>query len=800
MLSAIGRKTITDLTRRRARAVSAIATLAIAIASVGIFALPPLADRGMRHEVATTRLADLTVSMRPLVLGPGRLAALERLPNVQAVEPRSWFATRIYVGDRREDAAIIGVRDFSHQEADVVSVPSGSAPGDGAVLTEAQNGRRGRYRAHAGDVARVIAADGSVARLRVSGEGRNLDAGQDVIFDGTIVLYATPRTVAALSGEPGYSSLAFRLRDTSPAAAERTLAIVRRRLEADPGFRGFTELPEVRAAGDWPGKAELGRFSDLLYVFTVLALLTALVLISSTMTALVGEQMREIGVMKAIGGRRRQIAGIYFRTALVLGALGTIPGVPLGILLANALVRFFCSQFFAVEIGVGVDARVVLVSVAIGLLAPPLAAIPAIRRGVRVSAREAIEATGSELGGRGALDRVLRHVGALPRSAQIGLRSLGRRKRRSFATVLQIGFALATLLAVMGLAAAADSATRGAWDEHGEDIAVWSSSGRPLAVSSGSVIRAVPGVDAVEPVLKNEVRIGDRDAFLWGLEHQTTFHHNVIDGRWYTAAEERGRVGVAVIERDLARRAGIAVGDRVRLTTAAGPAELRVVGIAANLQENGTVLFVPITTMRRLIGAADGYDFSIGTTSSDDGAIDRTATRVEDALTAHGYQPATELTYASRADEVARNRTLTTTITVLGFLIVAITMVGLAGSITMSVLERRREIGVLRSIGARARRRAPHLRHRGARPRPARLDRGRAARLRPGPPAHLAGEGVAPHRDRAGLPAVEPAAGPRRHGRPHAPGDPPASATRRAPAPGRGPPLRLTLPGAAARA
>jgi len=42
-----------------------------------------------------------------------------------------------------------------------------------------------------------------------------------------------------------------------------------------------------------------------LYVITLLALLSALVLISNTMTALVAEQTSEIGIMKAVGGRRR---------------------------------------------------------------------------------------------------------------------------------------------------------------------------------------------------------------------------------------------------------------------------------------------------------------------------------------------------------------------------------------------------------------------------------------------------------------------------------------------------------------
>ena len=59
--------------------------------------------------------------------------------------------------------------------------------------------------------------------------------------------------------------------------------------------------------------------------------------------------------MKAIGARRRQIAGIYVRTALLLGALGTVVGSVLGIVLANLLVGFFGREFFAIEPGVGVD-------------------------------------------------------------------------------------------------------------------------------------------------------------------------------------------------------------------------------------------------------------------------------------------------------------------------------------------------------------------------------------------------------------------------------------------------------------
>ena len=83
--------------------------------------------------------------------------------------------------------------------------------------------------------------------------------------------------------------------------------------------------------------------------------------------------------------------------------------------------------------------------------------------------------------------------------------------------------------------------------------------------------------------------------------------------------------------------------------------------------------------------------------------VDRTTTLLEDRLAALGFETTSEVTYIAERDEVAANRSLTTSIAVLGFVIVAMSMVGLANAITTNVLERTREIGILRSIGARAR-------------------------------------------------------------------------------------------------
>lgn len=703
-LSAIARKSVSDLRRRRARTVLVVAALALAVASIGLFAVPALMSRAMNSEIAANKLADVTLTVRPLPLTASQLHALARLPNVLAFEPRTTFSTRVFVGARRQKAFLIGEASFKHQTVDAVTVTAGSAPGPGAILSDVQNASHGGGVGGAGASVRLIAGDGKVASLPISGQARNLTGAQIVARDGFVTLYATASTVAALSGTPGYTRLAFRLRDTSTAEAHHTVTEVRRYLRTVPGFTGFTDLPEIRARGDWPGKSMFNQIASLFSAVTLLALLGALVLLSSTMSTLIGEQVQEIAQMKAIGASRRQIRAVYLRTTALLGALGALVGSLLGIPLAWAITSYFATSFFAISAPFSVDVPIVIASIGLGLIGPPLAALPAIRRAARLPLAETLQATGSVAGGEGTLDRLLRGARFLPRTAQIGLRGVTRRRRRTAATVFQVGVAVATMLALMSLGTAVTNTTEASWNSYRWDIAAGSVLGGALPPGTQALIASVPGVARVQPQLRNFVKLGGKDAQVWALPDRPLYSFHLATGRLLGPADTRSRAHVVVVEQNIARVTGTHLGQQLELSTASGPARFKVVGIVSDQQDNGTDVFIPLSTMQSVLhtpGAVNTY--WIQTTSSNHNLIDRTNTRLEDTFAAHGLQMNTQVEYVGAADNVAANRAITTLITVLGLLIVAISLVGLVNTITMTVLERTREIGILRCIGSRAR-------------------------------------------------------------------------------------------------
>jgi putative ABC transport system permease protein len=204
-------------------------------------------------------------------------------------------------------------------------------------------------------------------------------------------------------------------------------------------------------------------------------------------------------------------------------------------------------------------------------------------------------------------------------------------------------------------------------------------------------------------VVLNSIKVGGDDAYIQGLPDAPLMTTATSRGRWYSASEARAGARVAVIGRALGETQGKGVGDKVTVTTASGPATFRVVGISDVQFMNGQFLTTPLTTLHGVLHTSNANVLWVQTTSPDHGLVDRTTTRIEDLLTANGNQPNTEIRYVGMRDNVAQNRSMTTGITVLGLLIVGISLVGLVNAITMGVLERTREIGMLRCVGARAR-------------------------------------------------------------------------------------------------
>jgi putative ABC transport system permease protein len=697
-VSALGRKPWRDLRRRPTRAIFTTVTIGFAVAGLWIFAMPTLMDRAMTDRIAEDRLHDVQLSTSDVVLDAGDLAALRAVPGVRALDARTVYGTTLQVGGRRDDVYLVGVADWGRQPVNAIVVDAGTAPRGRAAITDRMNSRTGRYSGAIGARARVADRHGRPHPLTVSGRGDTMMFSQ-VVAEERAVLYAPQATVNDLAGAAGVNSIELRV--VNPARAAEVASAVRNRLlEREPSVT-FTDLADVRTGG-WPGQETFDNFAALLYIGALLAMISALVLISNTMTTMVAEQTREVAIMKAIGGHRRQIRRTFMRAALGLGAVGTLLGIALGIPFANLALGFIGDRFFGIDPGWGVPVSAVVVSLVVGMGVTTLAALPALHRATRTSVRSGLEA-GMSPGAAGRLDRLLRRI-RMPRPTQIGLRNVTRRRTRSLATTLQVALAVSVALGFLALGVTVADETARVWDTMQWDMIVSQRANTALDDEAARLIEATDGVAAGHPILYNALEVDGEQYESWGLPPSSTLYDpDLLDGRWLTAADGTARRRVVVVGRALADTAGVGVGDTLTVGTARGEARLRVIGIDRRLMNNGTTLFLPLATFQSMLGRDDTNAYWVVSDDQGERSIDRLATSLEDRLTSAGYPVGTEIHYVERAANLEGNRVLIAVLAVMGIPIVFIGMIGLLNAMTMNVIERTRDIGVLRCVGASSR-------------------------------------------------------------------------------------------------
>ncbi len=212
-----------------------------------------------------------------------------------------------------------------------------------------------------------------------------------------------------------------------------------------------------------------------------------------------------------------------------------------------------------------------------------------------------------------------------------------------------------------------------------------------------------------EPFLQTNMETEDENQiFGTGFLYNTQaikYQENLVKGRWFTADDDRADApGTVVVTEVLVKKEGIKLRDTVSFMTATGAKEFKVIGVIDSLMMNGMTQFFAFNNLQGILQKNNTVTgFYIQTASSRHDDIDKVSTLIEDELMGEGYMVQNEIMYVSEEQNQQNNQQITMLMALLGSLIVLITLIGLMNTLTMNILERTKEIGILRCIGSRAR-------------------------------------------------------------------------------------------------
>jgi len=281
------------------------------------------------------------------------------------------------------------------------------------------------------------------------------------------------------------------------------------------------------------------------------------------------------------------------------------------------------------------------------------------------------------------------------------LSAIARRPLRSLLTILGVGVALGTFLCFQSLAWGLEKNWMGLYRDRGTDLIVTQDNtfAGAIAQTVGDDLRRLPGVRSVTPLTWGLSTVDGQPGIpLTGWDPDaSTLSHLTVRGRLVAPNAAEALLGAYV-----ARRLGKDIGGSVTI----GGTRVAVVGVftGANVLELESV-YVPLGLFQRLHGTpgiVGGFYVNV-VRGTDDGATQAT---IADVTRAIGARFPRLVTY--RTEEFARNNEVVgmTRATAWGTSVIAfgVAVLGVVNTMSMAVLERTREIGLLRAVGWRRRR------------------------------------------------------------------------------------------------
>lgn len=695
MLDSRSRKTWRDLWQHRARSILVVLAVALGLTAAGTilnaWALVERAtDQGYRASlpVSATLVLD-HADAQAVTIATGQ-------PDIAAARLRRSVMAAVQANGRARNAVVVALDDF--QRADIARLQSDAPPGPpagGSLWIERSS--LDFSGASVGEPMSLRLTGGETQSIDIQGLVRDVSLAPGWM-ENIVYLYASEATLARLGAPAGFNELQLRVRD-----GHATRADVRRiveALEARLSAAGYTvKSIDVPEPGQHIHAAQMDSLLMTQGAFGLLALLACGFLVVNLVAAMLAGQTREMAVMKVLGGSPAQIGTMVLAQAGALGLLASLIALPAALWLGRAYGGLKAELLNFPLDGIATPAWGVALQLVVGIGLPLAAAALPVRAALSRPVGEALRDIGITRGGqalsvrRGALAaRLVPHLGGWARPLLLSVGNAFRRRQRMLLTVLALASGGAVYLGAANLRSAVSGSVDDLFGAQRYQLQV-----RVTAPSPASKLEAlaaeVPGVAQAEAWRGLRTHLGSEPLTLLGVPtagHLLT--PRLLEGRWLAADGE-----LVVSRLLLKQQPALSVGSRHRMADR----DWTVVGLVDSGPQ--ALAYTSRATLDALAGndLATSLVLRLDSPNSPVALLDAVQ-HLREALAEAGIGIAGSQSQAENRRVVEDHLLMVVDfLGAMGLVMIAVGAMGLASTMGLAVLERQREIGVLRAIGAR---------------------------------------------------------------------------------------------------
>lgn len=715
------RKVFLDLIENKARTLLVVLSIAVGVFSIGVIAgAYIIISQDMSASYAANHPANIELRMADF--DDTVLTSVRDSRGIANAEGRRVFNARV----RSENSAawttidIVAVNDFAKNQINLLTPIQGTnQPSKKQIILEKNVLKY--LDAKVGDSLVIELPDGTTKSLFVAGIVQDPATGAGD-FLAPPFGYITMDTLPTLRQPQLYN----RVYATVSATVQDNNAYIRDIGGAvkDKVEKGGTPVLRTRFSKthEHPMAATVNAILGILMALGILIVFLSSSLIANTLSALIGQHLRHIGVMKLVGGRNRQILEMYLVMIVLFGALALLIAVPLGGQGAYGLAAFIADKLNFNLLGYRIVPIALIVQIAIGILVPLVAGLIPVISGSKVTVLRAISGDLARAEGkqvhRGpkrvsrwqkletratvALSRRGIHI---PRPLLISLRNTFRRRNRLILTLFTLTMGGAIFIAVFNVRVTLHDYIGAIGHYFRADVTL--DFDRPYRLNEvRQFALQVPGVERVEgwqglstELLYPDDSVADNLNVLAPPAVSELVKPIVVAGRWIQPDDVRK---MTISEAAMKYYPNLKPGDFLPLKVNGRKEQWQVVGIFKFVGQEGVLAYAPLEYVSQFNDLANSStSYRVVTTQHDRAAQGRMAEALDRFFRDRGFKVRLAQSGLASLDTASQSLdTLVTFLLIMALLTASVGSMGLAGTMGMNVLERTREIGIMRAIGA----------------------------------------------------------------------------------------------------